>query len=147
MEQSAQLDLETKCRPGVNLPDQGNPGRRACVPKGRHVNGRNWKARHVTARPEGPGYPHHDVHRGLKGRPQRIAHMPPLQGGGGFAWTCPRACSPGCHRAGFQPCFADVLKVLPISQRGNVNEIVGKFGGAENLRAVVTALQNLLYAA
>jgi type I restriction enzyme R subunit len=40
----------------------------------------------------------------------------------------------------------DVLKVPPISQHGNVNEIVGKFGGAENLRLAVNQLQSLLYA-
>jgi type I restriction enzyme R subunit len=40
----------------------------------------------------------------------------------------------------------DVLKVLPISQRGNVNEIIGKFGGADQLRTAVNQLQSLLYA-
>lgn len=41
----------------------------------------------------------------------------------------------------------DVLKVPPISQHGNVNEIVGKFGGADQLRNAVNQLQSLLYAA
>lgn len=41
----------------------------------------------------------------------------------------------------------EVLKVPPISQHGNVNEIVGKFGGAESLRKAVHRLQTLLYAA
>jgi type I restriction enzyme R subunit len=41
----------------------------------------------------------------------------------------------------------DVLKVPPISQRGNVNEIVNKFGGAEQLRNAVKQLQELLYVA
>jgi len=41
----------------------------------------------------------------------------------------------------------DVLKVPPISQRGNVNEIIGKFGDAEKLRNAVNQLQSLLYAA
>ena len=41
----------------------------------------------------------------------------------------------------------DVLKLPPISQRGNVNEIIGKFGGADELRAAVNQLQSLLYAA
>ncbi len=41
----------------------------------------------------------------------------------------------------------DVLKVPPISQRGNVAEIIGKFGGADQLRNAVTQLQTLLYAA
>ena len=41
----------------------------------------------------------------------------------------------------------DVLKLPPISQHGNVNEIVGKFGGADQLRNAVTQLQTLLYAA
>ena len=40
----------------------------------------------------------------------------------------------------------DVLKVPPISQRGNVNEIVSKFGGADQLRTAVNQLQSLLYA-
>lgn len=39
----------------------------------------------------------------------------------------------------------DVLKVPPISHHGNVNEIIGKFGGAEELRTAVTQLQSLLY--
>lgn len=41
----------------------------------------------------------------------------------------------------------EVLKVPPISTRGNVNEIVHKFGGPDNLRAAVNELQTLLYAA
>lgn len=41
----------------------------------------------------------------------------------------------------------DVLKVPPISGHGNVNEIVGKFGGADKLRNAVNQLQSLLYAA
>ena len=41
----------------------------------------------------------------------------------------------------------DVLKVPPISQHGNVNEIMGKFGGADQLRYAVNQLQSLLYAA
>lgn len=40
----------------------------------------------------------------------------------------------------------DVLKLPPISHHGNVNEIVGKFGGAENLRDAVNRLQAFLYA-
>lgn len=40
----------------------------------------------------------------------------------------------------------DVLKVPPISDRGNVIEIVGYFGGAEKLREAVNELQTLLYA-
>jgi type I restriction enzyme R subunit len=39
----------------------------------------------------------------------------------------------------------DVLKVPPISQHGNVAEIVGKFGGADQLRKAVNQLQSLLY--
>src|SRR5512146_3322394 len=31
----------------------------------------------------------------------------------------------------------DVLKVPPISQHGNVNEIIGKFGGTDQLRNAV----------
>lgn len=41
----------------------------------------------------------------------------------------------------------DVLKVPPISSRGNINEIIAKFGGAANLRNAVNQLQSLLYAA
>jgi type I restriction enzyme R subunit len=40
----------------------------------------------------------------------------------------------------------DVLKVRPISDHGNVNEIIGKFGGADQLRNAVNQLQSLLYA-
>jgi type I restriction enzyme R subunit len=41
----------------------------------------------------------------------------------------------------------DVLKLPPISHHGNVNEIIGKFGGADQLRNAVNQLQSLLYAA
>jgi type I restriction enzyme R subunit len=41
----------------------------------------------------------------------------------------------------------DVLKVPPISRHGNVAEIVGKFGGEDQLRNAVNQLQTLLYAA
>ena len=41
----------------------------------------------------------------------------------------------------------DVLKVPPVSTHGNITEIVHLFGGADKLRAAVTELQNLLYAA
>jgi len=41
----------------------------------------------------------------------------------------------------------DVLKVPPISQRGNVIEIAKLFGGPEKLRDAVAELQALLYAA
>jgi type I restriction enzyme, R subunit len=40
----------------------------------------------------------------------------------------------------------DVLKLPPISHHGNVNEIVGKFGGPDQLRTAVSQLQSLLYA-
>jgi len=40
----------------------------------------------------------------------------------------------------------DVLKLPPISHHGNVNEIIGKFGGTEQLRSAVNQLQSLLYA-
>ena len=40
----------------------------------------------------------------------------------------------------------DVLKVPPISQHGNVNEIAQKFGGSDQLRDAVNRLQSLLYA-
>ncbi|MGA2541689.1 MAG: DEAD/DEAH box helicase family protein [Verrucomicrobiota bacterium] len=41
----------------------------------------------------------------------------------------------------------DVLKLPPISQHGNVAEIIGKFGGTDQLRNAVNQLQSLLYAA
>lgn len=41
----------------------------------------------------------------------------------------------------------DVLHVPPISERGNVMEIAGLFGGPDQLRQAVTQLQTLLYAA
>ncbi len=41
----------------------------------------------------------------------------------------------------------DVLKVPPISHHGKVSEIIGKFGGADQLRNAVNQLQTLLYAA
>jgi len=41
----------------------------------------------------------------------------------------------------------DVLKVPPISERGNVIEITKIFGGSEELRDAVSQLQSLLYAA
>ena len=41
----------------------------------------------------------------------------------------------------------DILKVPPISRKGNVSEISSLFGGADNLKAAVTELQTLLYAA
>lgn len=40
----------------------------------------------------------------------------------------------------------EILKVPPISERGNVLEISSAFGGAEQLRGAVSALQSLLYA-
>ena len=41
----------------------------------------------------------------------------------------------------------EVLKVPPISEHGNVKEIIGIFGGAERLKEAVDQLQVLLYAA
>jgi type I restriction enzyme R subunit len=41
----------------------------------------------------------------------------------------------------------DVLKVPPISERGNVTEIARMFGGPDKLREAVNELQQLLYAA
>ncbi|SRR5258708_2453007 len=41
----------------------------------------------------------------------------------------------------------DVLIVSPISHHGNVAEIIGKFGGPDQLRNAVNRLQTLLYAA
>ncbi|WP_346189982.1 EcoAI/FtnUII family type I restriction enzme subunit R [Rubritalea halochordaticola] len=41
----------------------------------------------------------------------------------------------------------DSLKVPPLSELGNVSEIIRHFGGAEDFRKAVTKLQELLYAA
>lgn len=41
----------------------------------------------------------------------------------------------------------DALKVPPISERGNVGEIIGFFGGPEQLKNAVIELQSLLYSA
>ena len=41
----------------------------------------------------------------------------------------------------------DILKVPPISERGNVIEIAKLFGGPDELRQAVAELQALLYAA
>lgn len=40
----------------------------------------------------------------------------------------------------------DVLKVPPLSRHGQIGDIVKLFGSAEQLRAAVAQLQNLLYA-
>ena len=41
----------------------------------------------------------------------------------------------------------DVLKVPPVSEHGQIGDIIRVFGGAEQLREAVTKLQTLLYAA
>jgi type I restriction enzyme R subunit len=41
----------------------------------------------------------------------------------------------------------EILRVPPISERGTIPQITALFGGAEKLRAAVTELQTLLYAA
>jgi type I restriction enzyme R subunit len=41
----------------------------------------------------------------------------------------------------------DILKVSPISERGNVAEIVEKFGDAGKLQGALSKLQTLLYVA
>ena len=41
----------------------------------------------------------------------------------------------------------DILKVSPISQHGNVPEIIGKFGGSEHLMNAILKLQALVYVA
>jgi hypothetical protein len=106
------------------------------------------KARQVIARPEGRGCETTTFSRGLKGRSDDCAaNVPPLQGGRQIAWACSRAFSPGFHIAGLQPYSDGVLKLSPISHRGNVNEIIGKFGGADRLRNAVNQLQTLIYAA
>ena len=40
-----------------------------------------------------------------------------------------------------------VLKVPPMFQHGNLVEIIGRFGGSDQLRHAVKQLQTLLYAA
>jgi type I restriction enzyme R subunit len=39
----------------------------------------------------------------------------------------------------------DVLQIPPITKHGNVSEIIGKFGSADQLRTAVNQLQSLLY--
>ncbi len=51
------------------------------------------------------------------------------------------------HLVAVRKHLPDGLKVRPISDHGNVNEIIGKFGGADQLRNAVNQLQSLLYAA
>jgi len=41
----------------------------------------------------------------------------------------------------------DVLKVPPVSEHGQIGDIINVFGGADQLREAVTQLQTLLYAA
>ncbi|MCL4707024.1 DEAD/DEAH box helicase family protein [bacterium] len=41
----------------------------------------------------------------------------------------------------------EILQVPPISERGNVSEIIGFFGGADKLKAAVAEMQTHLYAA
>ena len=43
--------------------------------------------------------------------------------------------------------FPDALKIPPISERGSVMEIARYFGGSDHLRAAVSELQSILYAA
>ena len=41
----------------------------------------------------------------------------------------------------------DMLQIPTITKHGKLNEIIGKFGGADQLRNAVNQLQSLLYAA
>ena len=50
------------------------------------------------------------------------------------------------RKSKFLIALPDVLKVPSICQRGNVNVIIGKFGGADQLRTAVNRLQSLPYA-
>ena len=43
--------------------------------------------------------------------------------------------------------MADVLKVPPVSDHGQIGDITKLFGGADKLRGAVNELQTLLYAA
>jgi type I restriction enzyme, R subunit len=43
--------------------------------------------------------------------------------------------------------LSEALKVRPISDHGTVNEIIGKFGGEDQLRNALNQLQSLLYQA
>jgi hypothetical protein len=62
------------------------------------------KARHVIARPEGPGNGFPNDSQGLKGRHEFGGnHVPPLQGGGILSATFTWGFTPGCHISGFQP--------------------------------------------
>ena len=45
-----------------------------------------------------------------------------------------------------EACAFSPRRGTPISHHGNVNEIIGKFGGADQLRTAVNQLQSLLYA-
>jgi hypothetical protein len=54
------------------------------------------------------------------------------------------------HLSAFLPALPDVSRhcgIRPISDHGNVNEIVGKCCRADHLRTAVNQLQSLLYAA
>jgi len=52
------------------------------------------------------------------------------------------------HPSSAQPLgsLTAVRKVPPISQYGNVAEIIGQFGGTDQLRNAVNQLQTFLYA-
>ena len=51
------------------------------------------------------------------------------------------------ERGAAQFVLLDVLKVPPVSEHGQVGDIVKVFGGAEKLREAVSQLQTLFYAA
>lgn len=76
------------------------------------------KARHVIARPEGPGSGITKISRGLKGR-HTLAPVPALQAGGEFAGTHSRGFTPGSPMTGFQPYASGAMnnrKHMPFRQ-------------------------------
>jgi hypothetical protein len=46
-----------------------------------------------------------------------------------------------------QSTLPDVLKVRPVSDHGNANEIIGKSSGVDHLRNAINQLKSLVYAA
>jgi len=91
--------------------------------------------------------------RGMLTRRQRADRVKKQQAAF-FGYFAPEAREPlndlleKCATEGeLQFTLPDMLKVPPISQHGNVNEIIGKFGGADQLRNAVNQVQSLLYAA
>jgi len=80
----------------MNRPNRGSI---LSGPKARYIAA--WAGASWTS--AGPGKPALKI-QGLKGRNKiRIAHVPPLQGGGMRLGTFTWGFTPGCHSVGFQP--------------------------------------------